>query len=186
MDHKVVPRPCKICDWPLNSSRDQSGLHQGKNVKVTMKFEVHKRHILRPTLSTDMVQRVLQWEKQKRCSSIKRQGPMAKKCCFNQIFMILFYFILEEEKMKTKEDKRMVKLCFFLVQKCLFVTHTQKSTHSLFGAWAFLLVHIWFAPSNGPKGYINWFWKKSAHESWTMKSDHGKGPSSMVHGVNRP
>jgi hypothetical protein len=32
-----------------------------------MEFKVPKRHILRPKLSTDMVQRVLQWERQKRC-----------------------------------------------------------------------------------------------------------------------
>ena len=66
MDHKVIPRPCKICDWLLNSSWEHFGLHQGKNVKVTMEFKVPKRHLLGPTLSTDIVQRVLRWEKQKR------------------------------------------------------------------------------------------------------------------------
>jgi hypothetical protein len=30
MDHKVIPRLCKICDWLLNLSRDHFGLHQGK------------------------------------------------------------------------------------------------------------------------------------------------------------
>jgi hypothetical protein len=59
MDHEVVLRPCKICDWLLNSTWDHFSLHQGKNVRVTMKFEVPKRYILRPTLSTGMVQRVL-------------------------------------------------------------------------------------------------------------------------------
>ena len=62
MDHEVLLRPCKICDWVLNLSRDHLGLHQGKSVRVTMEFKVSKRHILRPTLSTDMVQRVLRWE----------------------------------------------------------------------------------------------------------------------------
>ena len=47
MNHKVVPRPCKICDWLLNLSRDHYNLHQGG----TMEFEVSKRHILRLTLS---------------------------------------------------------------------------------------------------------------------------------------
>jgi len=32
-----------------------------------MEFKVPKRHILRPALSTNMVQRVLRWERQKRC-----------------------------------------------------------------------------------------------------------------------
>ena len=59
MDHEVVPRPCKIYDWLLNSSRDDFSLHQGKNVRVTMEFGVPQRHILRPTLSADMVQWVL-------------------------------------------------------------------------------------------------------------------------------
>ena len=59
MDHEVVPRPCKIRDWLLNSFQDHFSLHQGKYVKVTMEFEVSKRHVLMPTLSSDMVQRAL-------------------------------------------------------------------------------------------------------------------------------
>ena len=79
MGQLVVPRSCKICDWLFNFVQDHFGLHQGKNVKVTMEFEVPKRHILGPTLSTDMVQRALWWERKNRCSSIKRLRPMAKK-----------------------------------------------------------------------------------------------------------
>jgi hypothetical protein len=30
MDHEVVPRPCKICDWSLNLSWDHFGLYQGQ------------------------------------------------------------------------------------------------------------------------------------------------------------
>ena len=30
MNHEVVPRPCKICDWLLNSSWDYFNLHRGK------------------------------------------------------------------------------------------------------------------------------------------------------------
>ena len=44
----VVPRPNKICGWLLNSSWDHFGLHQGKNVGVTMEFKIPKRHITRP------------------------------------------------------------------------------------------------------------------------------------------
>ena len=40
-----------------------------KMVKVTIEFEVPKRHILGSTLSIDMIQQVLWWERQKRCSS---------------------------------------------------------------------------------------------------------------------
>jgi hypothetical protein len=72
MDHEVIPRPYKIYDWLLNSFRDDYDLHQGKNVRVTMKFEAPKRHTLRPPLSTNMVQRALRCERQKRCSSRKK------------------------------------------------------------------------------------------------------------------
>ena len=70
MDHEVapMPRPYKSCDLLLNSSWDHFGLYQGKNVKVIMEFEVFIRHVLSPTLSTYMVQQVLQWEREKRCS----------------------------------------------------------------------------------------------------------------------
>jgi hypothetical protein len=42
MDHDVVPRPSKRCDWTLKSSQDDLGLHQGKNGRVTTEVEVHK------------------------------------------------------------------------------------------------------------------------------------------------
>ena len=46
MDHEVVPSPCKICDWLLNSTCNHFSLHQGKNGRVTMEFMVSKRHML--------------------------------------------------------------------------------------------------------------------------------------------
>ena len=55
-DHEVVPCFSKICDWPLNSSRDHFGLHQEKKEKVIMELEVPKRPIFTPTSSTVMVQ----------------------------------------------------------------------------------------------------------------------------------
>ena len=78
MDHEVVPRPCKICDWLLNSYEDHFILHQEKNVRATMEFKVPKRHMLRPTLSTNMVQWVFWWERQKMYYGRKSQGPTAK------------------------------------------------------------------------------------------------------------
>jgi hypothetical protein len=42
MDCEVVIRPCKIWDWLFNSSWDHFGLHQAKNVRVTMEFTVPK------------------------------------------------------------------------------------------------------------------------------------------------
>jgi hypothetical protein len=46
MDHEVVPLPFKRCDWTLKSSRDDLGLHQVKNGKVTTEVEVHKCYIM--------------------------------------------------------------------------------------------------------------------------------------------
>ena len=44
MDHEVVPRSCKMCDYFFCMSRDHFNLHQGKNIRITMEFEVPKRH----------------------------------------------------------------------------------------------------------------------------------------------
>ena len=71
-----------------------------------MELEVPKRHILRPTLSTDTAQHVLLWERQKRRSKRRRQGPWQR----NIIIINFNEIVLAEEKMKTKEDKKTIKL----------------------------------------------------------------------------
>ena len=115
MDHEVVPRPYKVCDRLLNSYRDHFGLHQGKNIIVTLKFEVSKRHIVRLTLSIDMVQRVLRWERQKMCSYRKGSGPW-------QIVVFVTSFVRIFLGGREDEDKRMVKLFFyFIFSKLLFL-----------------------------------------------------------------
>jgi hypothetical protein len=43
MDHEVVPRPCEVCDWLLNSSGVHFDLYQGNNVRLTMEFEVPQK-----------------------------------------------------------------------------------------------------------------------------------------------
>ena len=79
------------------------------------------------------------------------------------------------------EAKRMVKIALF---GHILKIRAHKSV------WSYLLIHIRFTLSEGPKGFVNWFFEESDYESWTIKSDHGKGhlPWSdvMVHGVNRP
>ena len=68
--------------------------------------------------------------------------------------------------MKTRENKRMVKLEFFFFSKLAFFGHIlKKSTLSLFGAWSFLLDHVQFTPSEGAKGFVNSFFKKSNHNN---------------------
>ena len=90
----------KICDWQLNLSWDHFGLHPRKKIKVTMEFKVPKILVLRPTLSTDMAQQILWWERQKRCSSKKGQGPLANKCCYHKL---LLYISSGEKETKTRE-----------------------------------------------------------------------------------
>ena len=76
-----------------------------------MECEVPHRHISRSTLSIDTVQQVLRWERRKRCSSRKRRHErMTKNCCYVKMLM---NFSFEEEKIKTREDKRMAVLEFF-------------------------------------------------------------------------
>ena len=89
MDHEVVPRPSKRCDWTLKSSRDDLGLHQGKNGRVTTEVEVLKILFFKPTLSTAMVQQVFRWDKQKRWSRKINEGP-CHKLAILMIFLDFF------------------------------------------------------------------------------------------------
>ena len=147
MDHEVVPRPYKTCDWLLNLSWDHFGLHWGKIVRVIMEFEVSKRHILRTTLSNDMVQWVLWWARQKRRYGLKRQGPMAEKYFYNKILMKYF---LRKRRWRQEKTKEWSKLIFFLSKISFLGIYQKKSAHSFFGAWSFFLIHIWFTPSRNP------------------------------------
>ena len=77
-----------------------------------MEFEIPNRHILRPTSSVDMIQRVLRWERQKRCYGRKNSRAHDRENCSIQI---LIHSFGGEEKMKTKEWSNLVFL-----QKCSF------------------------------------------------------------------
>ena len=147
MDHEAVPRPCEICDWLLNLSWDHFGLHQRKDVRWTLEFEVPKRHIVRPT--TNMGQWVLRWERQKRCSSRKTHGPMTKKCCYNQFLSIFFWGVGKRRwrQEKTRENKRMIKHDFFF--QIFFWAYVKKSIIFIFGhsSWSTFGTHL----ARGPK-----------------------------------
>ena len=87
MNHEVVPRPSKQCDWTLKSSWDDLGLHQGKNGIVTTEVEVHKFVFLSLLYP-------LPWSNGFSVGTSKRGGlgkiarPMSKKCHFNENFEI--------------------------------------------------------------------------------------------------
>ena len=78
-----------------------------------MEYEVPKGHVLRPTLSTDMVQHALRWERQKKCydrekktkKTKKNHGPVVEKCCFNKFLMNLFLG-KEDEDIRRQENSQ--------------------------------------------------------------------------------
>ena len=93
---QVVPRPYKIYDWLLNSSRYHFSLHQGKDVKLAIELKAPKRHILRPTLSTDMVQWILRWGGKR--GALVRIGKAHDRevllyYSFNLLLFVFFIFV---------------------------------------------------------------------------------------------
>ena len=57
-----------------------------------------------------------------------------------------------KHEVRPREDKRMVKLNFFLKYHFFYFV-LKKSMHSLFSAWSFLLVHVRFTTNEGPKTF---------------------------------
>ena len=88
---------------------------------------------------------------------------------------------------KSIEAKRMVKVFFFFsyfLENCPFCAHIKKKpSPPLFAPWSFLLVHIWFAPSEGSMAL-----KTNFYEVRPWKSHHELGPltNANFHNVNRP
>ena len=179
-DHDVIPKLCKICDRLLNSSSYHFDLHQGKNVKVNMECEVPKRHIFNSyIIHLHGPMGCAVGKKQKGCYGRKRQGPMTQKYCYNNLLMKLF---VGKRRWRKEKKKKWSNLKF------PFVDLYWKNKHLHFsGAWS---SQIRFTHGKGPICFVKRFFNKSDHESWTIKSDHGERPSSMVrfmvHDVNRP
>ena len=122
-------------DWITHRTsirtRDHFGLHQGKNVTVTMEFEVPKRHISRPTLSTNMVQPDLRWRGKRGAMVKKRQGHIAENYCYN-IFLWMFFLG------KRREDpKKWSNLNFS--QNCPFWAYIIRKKISTFSFWCMVI-----------------------------------------------
>ena len=50
----------------------------------------------------------------------------------------------------------MVQLDLFIFYKTALLEHILKKNSTFtFGAWSFVLAHIRFTPSEGPKGFVN-------------------------------
>ena len=87
MDHEVVPRSCKICDWLLNLSWDHFNLHRGKKCQSGHGVRGPlKRHIVRPMSSTNMVFVVGEAKR----SSIRRKRRRSKGP-WQRIVVIIIY-----------------------------------------------------------------------------------------------
>ena len=104
---------------------------------------------------------------QKRCCRRKRQGPMAKKCCYNGFGMSFFFF----------------SFFFFL----FFLSHAssghmlkQKSTHSFFvhghSSWS----TFGFTPKEGPKDFVNRFIQQIGPCKLDRQVGPWKRPSFLV------
>jgi len=119
-----------------------------------------------------MFQHVLWWERQKRCSCRKKQGPMAKKYCYNKILMVFLFWGREDEDKRRRKNGQTSN---FFSELPFLDIYYKKSAHSLYGAWSFLFVHIQFTPSEGPKGFVNCFFFYKKIRPW--KLDHEKRPS---------
>ena len=102
---------------------------------------------------------------------------MVGKCCCIKFLMKNFF-----GKRRWRLTFKWSNLIFDFSQNCPFWAYVQNNMHIHF------LVHghsYWsmfslITPSEGPKSFVNWFFKKSDHGSWTLKSDLEKLPSFIV------
>ena len=126
MDHEVVPRHCKFCDWLFNLSRDHFSLHQGKYIRVTMEFEVPKRHIFKAY--------IIHWHGSTGfCSGRGKRGALIQKGkgpWQRNIVIIIYkwnYFGGRENENKRRQKNGQTWLFFsFSFQNCLFWAYMKK------------------------------------------------------------
>ena len=97
---------------------------------------------------------------------------MPKKYCYNIFFNEVFF---GEENMKTKQWSNLIS------PKLPFLDRYQKHRHvHFFGAWSFLLVQIRFTPSEGPKSFVNCFFKEIG--PWKVNHQVGPWKKAIFHG----
>jgi hypothetical protein len=120
------------------------------NVIVTMEFKVSKRHILKPPLSIDMVQRVLWLDRQKRCYDRNRQELVVKKWRYNEILMNFFVGGIEDEDKRRQANRQtwiISRICPFLAFINIKNRHIHFSVHA-HSSWFTFGLHI----ERGPNG----------------------------------
>ena len=90
--------------------------------------------------------------------------------------MIIFQWNIFLGKRRWRQEKDQT---WFSLKNTLF-GHILKKP-SIFASWCVSWSTFDLHLVRGPnKCFKNWFFKRLDHGSWTMKSDHGKRPSSMV------
>ena len=78
----------------------------------------------------------------------------------SQDFISYFYFYLggggrEYEDKRRQTFSVILAFYFIFLKTTFFLGRTSKElAHLFFGTWTFLLVHIWFTPSEGPKDFV--------------------------------
>jgi len=163
MDHEVVSRACRICDCLLISSQGHFDLHQGTK-KPEWPWSLRS-----PKDIFQGLHYPLSWSKKfcggrgKRCTlvKLKKKGPWPKNYCYNKSLMNLFW---GEEKTKTVEDKRMVILNFFFPKLPFLDIYYKILTFTYCRMVIPLCPHSDYTLWGGPKGCVNWFFKKLDHE----------------------
>ena len=85
---------------------------ENMSIRVIMEFEVPKRHILRSTLSTVMVQRVLRWEGERGALVEKSKGPW-----HSNIVTLIFWwnFFWGKRRWRQENTKECSNLNLFFI-----------------------------------------------------------------------
>ena len=104
-----------------------------------------------------------------------KKGAMVEesKCPWQRILFLLTIF-LEKRRWRQKNGQN-----FIHFTKSPFWTFIKKKvSHSFLGARSLLLVHIQLTPSEGPKGFVNYFFQEIG--PWKMTIFHSLTSWSMV------
>ena len=138
--------PKVMCDWLLNLFRNDFSLHQG--------YKCESNHGVRGPHKTCFKAYVihwhgwsngfLRWERQRDVVvEEEKQGPMVEKWCYIYFYNEMFFLGREDENKRSQENDR-TGIYFIFYQISLFGHILNKFSTFTFGAWSFLLAHIWF------------------------------------------
>ena len=72
---------------------------------------------------------------------------------------VMFFFFFATYSIVMREEKGEKVIHEEILKPTLFGQIFNKSTHPLFDTWSLLLVHVWFTPGKGPKGFENAYFR---------------------------